>query len=267
MAKKLTTNQILFDKQINRISRLINRKKGEGFIIDESLFLPKERPKRVTKQAIQRLKDITPDVIYKQSKYQTKSGNTISAEERMFQVRSEASKKGWKTRRNREKLAKQFKRPPKAQIPEDKIAPNYVGLWDELEDRINELRTELYWGGRGRGHIDLSPTKDLLIRTWQDTRDKFEKENMLTQLDDYLMANEIKIEQLFRTIDENSDGGKVQTAIPDIVQFLKVGKPMTAEEMEEVEFIQNMYQGYDDDFDDFDDILSIGDYDNTYFEE
>ena len=266
MAKKLTTNQILFDKQVNRLTRLINRKKGEGFIIDESLFLPKERPKRVTKQAIQRLKDITPDVIYKQSEYITEDGEIISAEERMFQVRSDASKRGWQTRRNREKLARQFKELPKAQIPEDKTAPHYVGLWDKLEDRINELRTEIYWGGRGRGHLDLSPTKDLLIRTWQETRDKFEKEDRLAQLDDYLRANEIKVGNLLDVVGENSDGSKVQTAIPDIVEFLKVGQPMTAKEMEEVEFIQNMYQGYDD-FDDVDDILSIGDYDNTYFDE
>lgn len=81
MAKKLTPNQQLFDKQINRIKRLINRKKGEGFLIDESLFLPKERPKRVTKQAIQKLRNIKPDVIYKQSEYITEDGEIISAEE------------------------------------------------------------------------------------------------------------------------------------------------------------------------------------------
>lgn len=63
MARKLTPNQAEYQKQVNRINRII-RKYEKNY--DVEFELP-TAPKRITKQAIQDLKRITPQVIRKQS--------------------------------------------------------------------------------------------------------------------------------------------------------------------------------------------------------
>lgn len=68
MAKRKNKSQaeIEYNKQLNRIKRFIRRNESRGFQFDD--IIP-NKPKRVTKASVNRLKKITPDVLYKHSVY------------------------------------------------------------------------------------------------------------------------------------------------------------------------------------------------------
>lgn len=72
---KLTPNQQAYNKEIRRINQFIRRNENRGFMWLESPI--PERPKRITKKAIQRLKDITPTTLYGLAEYYDEGTNTV----------------------------------------------------------------------------------------------------------------------------------------------------------------------------------------------
>lgn len=68
MAKRKNKSkaEIEYNKQLNRIKHFIRRNEQRGFQFDD--IIP-NKPKRVTKASVNRLKKITPDVLYKHSVY------------------------------------------------------------------------------------------------------------------------------------------------------------------------------------------------------
>lgn len=64
--KKLTPNQQAYQKEVNRIRRFIRRKEKEGFSFP-SINL--ERPSRVTKKALEKIRAVRPKVLYELGTY------------------------------------------------------------------------------------------------------------------------------------------------------------------------------------------------------
>lgn len=105
--KKKSPNQIEYRKQINRIKQAIRRAEKRGYIFKEDV-LPSQ-PKRVTKQAIQRLKEITPNVLYSKAEYVDKStGEIVSGTHGRKLERKASAKKASVTRKINKEAERQF---------------------------------------------------------------------------------------------------------------------------------------------------------------
>lgn len=103
MAKRKgkTANRAAYDKEVKRIKQFIRRAQKRGFEFRENI-LPSKPPKRVTKSAINRLKKLTPDTLYKQAQYiDVYTGEILSGIKGRELERSRAAQKAAETRRER----------------------------------------------------------------------------------------------------------------------------------------------------------------------
>lgn len=99
--KGKTANRAAYDKEVKRIRQFISRTQKRGFEFRENI-LPSKPPKRVTKSAINRLKNLTPDSLYKQAKYiDAYTGEILSGTKGRELERSRAAQKAAETRRER----------------------------------------------------------------------------------------------------------------------------------------------------------------------
>lgn len=89
-------------KVLNRITKL----QSEGYVINRR-YIPKPKPeKNITRREIERLKKYKETYIknMRTTKYRTREGRMVSGAKGEEIQRSEASKKGWRERRWREKI-------------------------------------------------------------------------------------------------------------------------------------------------------------------
>lgn len=68
-SKKPTKNQQEYKRQMKRIRQALYRERKKGFDVREAAKILLEKPTRITQKFIEKLKEITPKVIRKQSKY------------------------------------------------------------------------------------------------------------------------------------------------------------------------------------------------------
>lgn len=102
MAKKKKPTQLQLDyrKQVKRLKQAVRRAKKRGHIIPDDII--PEKPKRVTRKSVERLKKITTKEIYSKSeKLDLETGELIPGEVARKQERSEAAKKAAKTRKEK----------------------------------------------------------------------------------------------------------------------------------------------------------------------
>ena len=124
--KKLTPNQQLFNQELNRIKRFINKKQKEGYHFNFDL---PTMPSRVTQKALRDIKAITPLQLYSNAEVvDQETGEIIKAIEYQAQKRSEASKKGWETRKSNP----DYKKPAPPVKPPKEIEP------EEIEEEPEE---------------------------------------------------------------------------------------------------------------------------------
>lgn len=99
---KTTKTQLLkeYNKERNRIKRFIRNAEKRGFVFEPNLIPPK--PKTITSGSIRRLSKIRPAKLYKKAyAISAVTGQPISVEQRKREIRQEASRKAWETRRRK----------------------------------------------------------------------------------------------------------------------------------------------------------------------
>ena len=119
--RKLTKNQIEYNKQVRRIKNFIKRAEKRGYEFNEDI-LPKT-PKRITKQAIKRLENLKPKQLYEKAEFlDTSTGEMLKGSKGRKLERQRASEKAKQTRqRNKSK-----KKKPKTSLKaEDVILNNF----------------------------------------------------------------------------------------------------------------------------------------------
>lgn len=101
-SRKQTANQREYAKQVKRIKQAIRRAEKRGYMFDENI-IPKT-PKRITQKAIQALKEITPNQLYKKAEYvDITTGEIISGVEGRKLERQKATEKAKETRQRKQK--------------------------------------------------------------------------------------------------------------------------------------------------------------------
>lgn len=100
MGKTTKKSQLLkeYNKERNRIKRFIRYAEKRGYVFEPNLIPPK--PKTITSGSIRRLSKIRPAQLYNKAyAISAVTGQPITVEQRKREIREEASRKAWETRR------------------------------------------------------------------------------------------------------------------------------------------------------------------------
>lgn len=97
--KKYTKNQELFLKEQRRLTSFIARKEKEGYWFDENIV--PQMPKRVTAKALEEIKSITPNTLYKHAEWvDRETGEFMSARQKLTENRQ----KGQEVRKQKQEF-------------------------------------------------------------------------------------------------------------------------------------------------------------------
>jgi hypothetical protein len=89
-----------YNKERNRIKRFIRNAEKRGYVFEPNLLPPK--PKTITSGSIRRLSKIRPAQLYNKAyAISAVTGQPITVEQRKREIRQEASRKAWETRRRK----------------------------------------------------------------------------------------------------------------------------------------------------------------------
>lgn len=136
---KLTANQTAYEKERRRLMRGVRRWEREGFIFSEDFTL--DRPKRVTKKLLQKMRELKPADLLAQATAVGEGGEIVSGEVAYQERRRESIRKGQATRRL-QKIRRQLLPPdqigmPGGDIPtEGEIA--YYNVYLDFISRLSE---------------------------------------------------------------------------------------------------------------------------------
>ncbi len=106
MGKTTKKSQLLkeYNKERNRIKQFIRRAEKRGYVFEPNLLPPK--PKTITSGSVRRLSKIRPAQLYKKAyAISAVTGQPITVEQRKREIREEASRKAWETRRRKKDQA------------------------------------------------------------------------------------------------------------------------------------------------------------------
>lgn len=102
MGKTTKKSQLLkeYNKERNRIKRFIRNAEKRGYVFEPNILPPK--PKTITSGSIRRLSKIRPAQLYNKAyAISAVTGQPITVEQRKREIRQEASRKAWETRRRK----------------------------------------------------------------------------------------------------------------------------------------------------------------------
>lgn len=102
MGKTTKKSQLLneYNKERNRIKRFIRNAEKRGYVFESNLLPPK--PKTITSGSIRRLSKIRPAQLYNKAyAISAVTGQPITVEQRKREIRQEASRRAWETRRRK----------------------------------------------------------------------------------------------------------------------------------------------------------------------
>lgn len=106
MGKTTKKSQLLkeYNKERNRIKRFIRNAEKRGYVFEPNLIPPK--PKTITSGSIRRLSKIRPAQLYNKAyAISAVTGQPITVEQRKREIREEASRKAWESRRRKKDQA------------------------------------------------------------------------------------------------------------------------------------------------------------------
>lgn len=106
MGKTTKNSQLLkeYNKERNRIKRFIRNAEKRGYVFEPNLIPPK--PKTITSGSVRRLSKIRPAQLYNKAyAISAVTGQPITVEQRKREIREEASRKAWETRRRKKDQA------------------------------------------------------------------------------------------------------------------------------------------------------------------
>lgn len=131
-AKRKTSLQLEYAKQRRRVQQFIRRAEKRGYEFNPNV-LP-DKPKRITKQSVERLRKLTPEKLYQKAEYggEATYGEVVPATEGRKRERQLAAQRAAETRKTLKRLEKYT--PPE---PSESYEDYYDYDYDYYED-MNE---------------------------------------------------------------------------------------------------------------------------------
>lgn len=221
--KKPSKNIEEYNKQRRRVQQFVRRAEQRGFTFPENVI--PDRPNKITSQSVERLRKLTPDVLYGKAKY-----GGISGTERRKQERREAAIRSTATRqRERRAFQQEMRRFEESQIPSivDVVLSN-------VEDMINHWTPDPRWSAQLAHYKEQD--KNLLASTLRGQISLWGRETVARNLENInnkingIVADVVQ-GILYGSGDKYARGGPaaIQANIKLFVEMCQ-GKPMTVDE-------------------------------------
>lgn len=138
MAKLTKKSQLLkeYNKERNRIKRFIRNAEKRGYVFEPNLIPPK--PKTITSSSVRRLSKIRPAQLYNKAyAISAVTGQPITVAQRKREIRQEASRKAWETRR-REKDRGDYSRIKTDKEWQQMFHASKI-VWDKVQSLISNV--------------------------------------------------------------------------------------------------------------------------------
>lgn len=216
MGKTTKKSQLLkeYNKQRNRIKRFIRNAEKRGYVFEPDLIPPK--PKTITSGSIRRLSKIRPAQLYKKAyAISAVTGQPITVEQRKREIREEASRKAWETRRRKKDQADYNRIKTNREWQQMFHASRQV--WDKVQSMIANVG------------VQQSQSADLLNNLLNSQIEQYGADIVLYSIaqatEDFLSTCEVIIKY-------NPDSGVSRTAVQHLYTLISGNLPSDAEEAE-----------------------------------
>lgn len=238
-----------YKQQVRRIKRFITQATKRGYDFD--FELPKT-PKKITSASVRKLQRITPEYLYKKATYFVEdTGKYISGVKGRKYERSEAGKKGYINRINREILQqrKTETTKPKTKQEIEIHPPEYYGLkniperaevtidfvmrdqFDYVTEIVQDLIAEAEEIGQAEERYNrlrerkIEARETILYSLTLDTKEKYNR--VAQALVEYQAQSPLS--NAIQTIIRTSSIEEVEQAEQDFLTALNSGKPLSVE--------------------------------------
>lgn len=216
MGKTTKKSQLLkeYNKERNRIKRFIRNAEKRGYVFEPNLIPP--RPKTITSGSIRRLSKIRPAQLYKNAyAISAVTGQPITVEQRKREIREEASRKAWETRRRK-----------KDQADYNRIKTNRE--WQQMFHASRQVWGKVQSMIANVG-VQQSQSADLLNNLLNSQIEKYGADIVLYSIaqasEDFLSTCEVIIKY-------NPDSGVSRTAVQHLYTLISGNLPSDAEQAE-----------------------------------
>ena len=225
--KKLTPNQKEYQKQINRVNRIIREGQKMGLTIDYSVI--PEKPKRITKKQLQLIKAIKPRTIYEASSYVDNNYNIVSGWSRVQQVRKEQRElKSAQKTYDRERSDLYTNEKPTIQTDS-----NTLNVIEQIDGMLRSQLLENFVVTSKKGYvIDRANSKNIILHVWETTKQKYA--NNQGELAEHLMQHESELSEKIKSFNVYNNAEVHSAILDEIINILNVD-PLTTEQRMEIE--------------------------------
>lgn len=203
-----------YNKERNRIKRFIRNAEKRGYVFEPNLIPPK--PKTITAGSIRRLSKIRPAQLYNKAyAISAVTGQPITVEQRKKEIRQEASRAAWETRRRKKDL-EQYERIKKDREWQQMFHSIRI-VWDKVQSMIANVG------------VQQSQSADLLSNLLNSEIEKYGVDAVLYSIsqasDDFLSTCEVIIK--YHPSSEVS-----RTAVQHLYTLISGNLPNDAEQAE-----------------------------------
>lgn len=223
MGKTTKKSQLLkeYNKERNRIKRFIRNAEKRGYVFEPNLIPPK--PKTITSGSIRRLSKIRPAQLYKKAyAISAVTGQPITVAQRKREIREEASRKAWETRR-RKKDEEDYNRIKSNREWQHMFNASKI-VWDKVQSMIANVG------------VQQSESADLLNNLLNSEIEKYGVDSVMYSIaqasDDFLATCEVIIKY-------NPNSEVSRTAVQHLYVLISGSLPSDAEQAEIDEALAN----------------------------
>ena len=216
MGKTTKKSQLLkeYNKERNRIKRFIRNAEKRGYVFEPNLIPP--RPKTITSGSIRRLSKIRPAQLYKKAyAISAVTGQPITVAQRKREIREEASRKAWETRR-RKKDQEDYNRIKSNREWQQMFHASKL-VWDKVQSMIANVS------------VQQSQSADLLNNLLNSEIKKYGADTVLYCIahvsEDFLSTCEVIIKY-------HPDSSVSRTAVQHLYTLISGNLPSDAEQAE-----------------------------------
>lgn len=216
MAKLTKKSQLLkeYNKERSRIKRFIRNAEKRGYVFDPNIIPPK--PKTITSGSVRRLSKIRPAQLYNKAyAISVVTGQPITVEQRKKEIRQEASRKAWETRRGK-KDQEEYNR-IKADKEWEQMFHASKLVWDKVQSMISNVG------------VQQSQSADLLNNVLNSQIEKYGADSVLYCIaqvsEDFLSTCEVIIKY-------HPSSAVSRTAVQHLYTLISGNLPSEAEQSE-----------------------------------
>lgn len=216
MGRTTKKSQLLkeYNKERNRIKRFIRYAEKRGYVFEPNIIPPK--PKTITSGSVRRLSKIRPAQLYNKAyAISVVTGQPITVEQRKREIRQEASRKAWETRR-RKKDQEDYNRIKSNKEWQEMFYASKL-VWDKVQSMIANVG------------VQQSQSADLLNNLLNSEIEKYGADSVLHSIaqasEDFLSTCEVIIKY-------HPSSAVSRTAVQHLYTLISGNLPSDAEQSE-----------------------------------